>query len=60
MIKYIDLDLPVLVDLLVKHSNEYTNMLFPNTYHGEKFAECKWTLAEIQQATKIKIKMEQG
>ena len=55
MIKYIDFDLQVLLDLLVKHTNEYTKMLFTGCRSGEKFAECKRTLTEIQQAAKLKI-----
>jgi len=58
VIKYIDLDLPVLMDLLVKHTNEYTRMLSHNIYSWEEFAQCKKTLREIQQAAKLKI--EQG
>lgn len=58
MLQYIDLDLPVLMDLLVKHTNEYTNMLTFSSYTVEEFAQCKRTLAEIQQAIKIKIEQE--
>ena len=58
MLQYIDLDLHVLMDLLVKHTNEYTHMLTYSSYSVEEFAQCKRTLAEIQQA--IKLKIEQG
>ena len=58
MIKYTDLDLQVLMDLLVMHTNEYTTMLADNIANGEEFAQCKRTLSEIQQAAKLKI--EQG
>jgi len=58
MIKYIDLDLQVLMDLLVRHTNEYTTMLADKIVNGEEFAQCKRTLSEIQQAAKLKI--EQG
>jgi hypothetical protein len=46
------------MDLLVKHTNEYTRMLSQNIYSWEEFAQCKRTLIEIQQAAKLKI--EQG
>lgn len=58
MLQYTDLDLHVLMDLLVKHTNEYTHMLTFSSYTVEEFAQCKRTLAEIQQAIKLKIEEE--
>ena len=58
MLQYIDLDLHVLMDLLVKHTNEYTHMLNYSSYSVEEFAQCKRTLAEIQQAIKLKIEKD--
>jgi hypothetical protein len=58
MLQYIDLDLHALMDLLVKHTHEYTHMLTLSSYTVEEFAQCKRTLSEIQQA--IKLKIEQG
>ena len=58
MFQYIDLDLHMLLDLLVKHSKEYTKTLHYNRRSGEEFAQCKRTLTELQQA--IKLKIEQG
>ena len=58
MLQYTDLDLPSLMDLLVKHTSEYTRMLTYSSHTVEEFAQCKQTLAELQQS--IKQKLEQG
>ena len=43
------------MDLLVKHTAEYTRMLTYSSHTVEEFAQCKQTLAELQQAAKVKI-----
>jgi hypothetical protein len=47
---YNDLDMKSLMDLLVKHTDEYTKMLTNVSYTVEEFAQCKQSLAELQQA----------
>jgi len=58
MLQYIDLGLPSLMDLLVKHTAEYTRMLTYGSHSVEEFSQCKQTLAELQQT--IKQKLEEG
>lgn len=54
MANYADLDLQTLIDLLVKHTDEYTTMLPFISFNVEEFTQCKQTLAEIQDAIKLK------
>ena len=54
MSNYADFDLPYLLDLLVKHTKEYTKMLSYSNYTVEEFSQCKQTLAEIQAAIHLK------
>lgn len=56
--KYTDLELQVLIDLLVQHTNDYTKKTSYSAFTVEELAHRKQTLAEIQQA--IKLKIEQG
>ena len=58
MRQYIDIELQTLIDLLVKQTNEYSEMR-----HNGKFAEAEFTqyrkkLAELQQAIKLKLEAE--
>ena len=46
-----DLELHDLLDLVVKHNSEYTRMLLQGILTAEEFAQCKQTLAELQNAT---------
>ena len=54
MNSYSDLELHHLLDLLVKHTSEYTEMLSQGILPVEKFAQCKQTLAELQNAIEAK------
>ena len=58
MLQYTDLELQTLLDLLVEHTNEYTNKTSYSAITVEELAQRKQTLAEIQDA--IKVKIEQG
>ena len=53
MPNYTDLDLQSLIDLLVKHTGDYTKMLTYGTYPVEEFAQCKQALAEIHAAIEL-------
>ena len=54
MANYSDLDLPDLLDLLVKHTSEYTKMRSQGILPVEEFAQCKQVLAELQDAIEAK------
>ena len=58
MQQYIGLDLQILLDLLVKQTNEYGEMCRKGNYTGEEFTQCRQILAELQQA--IKLELEAG
>ncbi len=55
MPQYIGLDLQILLDLLVKQTNEYGEMSRKGNYTGEEFTQCRQILAELQQAIKLKL-----
>ncbi len=54
MSRYIDLELSTLMDLLVKHTEEYTKMVTYKVFSVEEFSHCKQQLGEIQAAIKEK------
>ena len=58
VMKYIDLDLQVLVDLLVIHSKEYDRIVSSPILRVEEFTQCKQQLAEIHAAIKEKSREE--
>jgi hypothetical protein len=49
---------PVLLDLLVKHTSAYTEMLSNRVFNEAEFDQCKRTLAEIQAAIKRKAELQ--
>ena len=53
---YMNLDLQVLVDLLVIHTNEYNRIVTSPVFRVEEFTQCKRQLAEIHAAIKDKSK----
>jgi len=58
MNSYSVLGLHDLLDLLVKHTSEYTKMLSHAILPVEEFAQCKQTLAELQDAIEAKHGLE--
>ena len=54
MTNYSDLDLHDLLDLLVKHTSEYTKMRSQGILPVEKFTQCKQVLAELQNTIEAK------
>ena len=58
MIKYIELDLQTLVDLLVERIKEYDQMLSTRVFSEEEFTQCKQTLAELHAAIKEKAEQQ--
>ena len=54
MSKYNDLELPALMDLLVKHTEEYTKMVTYKVFSVEEFTQCKQRLKEIHDAIKLR------
>ena len=54
MSKYTGLDMQSLIDLLIKHTADYTKMLTYRTYTVEEFTQCKQALAEIHAAIELK------
>ena len=57
MSKYIDLEMPALMDLLVRYTEEYTKMTSYQAFSVEEFTHCKQQLAEIQAAIREKKAM---
>ena len=55
---YSDMDMQTLMDLLVKHTDEYTKMRTFSTYTVEEIAQRKQSLWELQMV--IKTKTEQA
>jgi hypothetical protein len=51
---YNKLELTILIDLLAKHTSIYTGYMSRGIFSGEKFAQCKRTLAEIHDAIRAK------
>jgi hypothetical protein len=49
MHNYRELELQTLIDLLVKHTAEYTRLLSYGVFSGEEFTQCKQALAEIHR-----------
>lgn len=58
MTKYSELELPALIDQLIRHTEEYTRMVSYKVFSVEEFSRCKQALAEIHTA--IKEKSEQN
>ncbi len=58
MEQYIDLDWQTLLDLLVKHTSAYTEMLSNKVFDEEEFDQCKLKLAEIHAAIKKKAEQQ--
>ena len=54
MTGYLDLELHQLIDLLLVHTDEYTEMLSSRIFSVEDFTQCKQKLAEIHAAIKQK------
>jgi hypothetical protein len=54
MTLYADLELYQLIDLLIIHTDEYTEMLSSRVFSVEDFTQCKQKLAEIHAAIKQK------
>ena len=50
MSKYIDLELPILLDLLELHTTHYGKLISEGHYGGDEFTECREIIAEIQEA----------
>ena len=55
MPQYIGLELQTLLDLLVKRTNEYGEMIRNGNHNGEEFTQCRQVLAELQQAIKLNL-----
>ena len=51
---YADLDMQTLLDLLIKHTTEYTKMLTSRTSAVEEIARCKKNLKIIHLAIELK------
>ena len=58
VMKYTDLDLQVLVDLLVIHAKVYDRIVTSPIFRVEEFTQCKQQLAEIHSAIKEKSSEE--
>lgn len=58
MSTYRDLELVTLMDLLIRHTVEYTKMVSYKVFSVEEFSHCKQNLAEIHSAIKEKISNE--
>jgi hypothetical protein len=58
MSKYSELELPALIDLLIRHTGEYTRMVSYKVFSVEEFSRCKQVLAEIHTAIKEKSERE--
>lgn len=54
MANYNNLEIPALMELLIKHTREYTRMISNRVFSVEEFSQCKQTLAEIHTAIKEK------
>ena len=54
MSKYSDLELPALMDLLIKYTEEYTRMVSYRVFSVEEFSQCKQALLDIHAAIKEK------
>lgn len=54
MSKYRDTDLPTLLELLVKYTTEHTRLFNEKILSGEKFAQVKKELSEVQEAIRKK------
>ena len=54
MSKYNDLELPALMDMLIKYTEDYTRMVTYRVFSVEEFSQCKQTLSEIHKAIKAK------
>jgi hypothetical protein len=57
MTDYSDLELHNLLDLLVRHTSDYTKMLSQEILPVEEFAQCRQTLAELQNAIEAKHRL---
>ena len=54
MPNFTDLELPILLDLLVKHTSKYTKMLSSHTSTVDEISDCKEILKEIHAAIEVK------
>lgn len=54
MVNYTDLDMQSLLDLLVKHTSEYTKMLSSRISTVEEITRCKENLKNIHAAIELK------
>jgi len=54
MIKYSDLDLAVLVDLLSKELTEYTRMFANKEFDTPQYRQCKDTIGQLHIAIRAK------
>lgn len=58
MEEYILMDWQTLLDLLVKHTSSYTEMLSSRVFDEKEFAQCKLMLANIHSAIKQKAELQ--
>jgi hypothetical protein len=58
MSKYSDLEIPALMDLLIKYTEDYTRMVTYRVFSVEEFSQCKQALADIHTAIREKTSMK--
>jgi hypothetical protein len=55
--RYINFELPVLVDLLAKHTTEYSQLIADGQFNSENFVKCRNTIVDIQKAIQLRMKL---
>jgi hypothetical protein len=55
--RYIDFELSVLVDLLAKHTTEYSRLIANGQFKGEEYTKCRNTIRELQKAIQLRIQL---
>jgi hypothetical protein len=53
--EYIELELPELLDMLVKHTTDYTKLRSEGSSNEEEFARCMRKISLIHAAIKIRM-----